>query len=485
MLSIKEQYLVDWLLNKEGYVAYEDLASVLNVTVRTIYNYLDRLNDYLDENGLVLDKKRGHGIRLVPKINQGNKSVEERKNSIFYRREVMKLFLLFHFRHKTSINQLCQVFFMTKTSVQNDLVYIEEELDQFQLKLKKDYLGTELIGKRKNIKSAFVNSVHKYGSSIIYDNRDILSGNEMYSLKILVREFRSAVIDGLARTEQKYSYRFDFDFIQSLLIHLMIDYLLFGKENIQREENCWDTPGRYFCEYLENEVGYQFSSNFSKDRIVQYLEFFAAYDQKKVPSIFQDVSHNIRDDFEKVLGVNYLEICNDQEFSYLIFNIARRMEHRVAVFHPLLHEIKQDNGLEFLMLRLLFATQECYQVNIDDDETSFVLIDLLNLKKEIRPKISYELNIEGSSNTQKFIQNRFISSMSFCNFELVSKLQIATKNRIIFEKNCEFEKISLSTLKMDIFNRSHELLLIKEIKDQLKMRTNLLLNERFIIDKIT
>ena len=104
MLTSNEHYLLEQLLIKEDYQTYEELAQSLRLSVRSIRNLLAKLQPYFEQNNLELVKKYGFGVKLVSQLTNEKNLIKSVDTSLTYRREVMKLILLFNFRKNTSIN---------------------------------------------------------------------------------------------------------------------------------------------------------------------------------------------------------------------------------------------------------------------------------------------------------------------------------------------------------------------------------------------
>src|SRR5699024_7277850 len=174
MLKENEERLYNLLIISEDYKTFDDLANEMNVTKRTIYNLIERIEPFVKKNNFFIDRKYGFGIKVSVIDKDFEKNGENNiHTSIDYRRELIKLKLIFDYKNLTSINEICNEFNLTKNSVILDLNFIEYELKRYNLKLQKNHLGTKIVGKRKNLKAAIIDSCHKFGTDIIYKNYDL------------------------------------------------------------------------------------------------------------------------------------------------------------------------------------------------------------------------------------------------------------------------------------------------------------------------
>ncbi|MDO2232203.1 helix-turn-helix domain-containing protein, partial [Escherichia coli] len=67
--------------------------------------------------------------------------------------EILK-YLLLNSNNITSINQLADKYYVSKTSIVNDFKYIEAWIKEYNLKLNKTLEGTKIIGKEVDIRKS-------------------------------------------------------------------------------------------------------------------------------------------------------------------------------------------------------------------------------------------------------------------------------------------------------------------------------------------
>ena len=73
------------LIESDMYLSIEELASSLNVSKRTIYNDIEKINHWLtDEYGSQIEKVRGKGIFIRDKVKLEIRSSIDRENISYY-----------------------------------------------------------------------------------------------------------------------------------------------------------------------------------------------------------------------------------------------------------------------------------------------------------------------------------------------------------------------------------------------------------------
>ncbi|NJJ46151.1 HTH domain-containing protein, partial [Clostridioides difficile] len=81
-------------------------------------------------------------------------SKENKSLSVEQRRMEILKYLLLNSNNITSINQLADKYYVSKTSIVNDFKYIEAWIKEYNLKLNKTLEGTKIIGKEVDIRKS-------------------------------------------------------------------------------------------------------------------------------------------------------------------------------------------------------------------------------------------------------------------------------------------------------------------------------------------
>ncbi|ETU12295.1 helix-turn-helix domain-containing protein [Enterococcus faecalis] len=453
MLTFNEQRLLEQLLKEEEFQTFDALASHLGLSVRTVRNLLNKLEPTFQQNHLRLSKKYGVGIKLISEKQSFREISENIHTSIVVRREVLKLMLLFYYRKKVSINQLSQVFFLTKSSVLADLKIVEKELAVYNLKIVRSHQGTELLGHRTDIKSAIIDSVHLVGTAFIFENRAYLSKNQFYCQKILVSEFKNVILSGIRLISIKYSYSFNEDFIQTLVIQLMVDILLFGKQMNEKQSKDGSDPATDFQLYLEQTLGFTFSNQYNPNRIGEYLAA-CEYRKPQKSSPLHEIAKQVLTSYQDLQQVRMDTSNLIDKIADNIGQIKQRNHYRMSVFHPLLNDLQLNFGKEFIALRFCFLAIEKRVGYVSDDELCFLLVTILNTPQRYKPQLTARLASNGSSEYRQFIKRELQRNLSDVQVFLNEEVSIADW-QFIFSKNKQLKKLADDNIKFDVFNKSH------------------------------
>lgn len=178
MLTSRQVEFIKLLLEEHEYRPIKYFTKKLNVSDKTLQKDLKDISNYISKFDINIEAKRGQGILIsndantnIDLINNLNiNSKDKNIISIEQRRvEILKMLLL-NSNSSTSINQLSEKYYVSKTSIVNDLKYIEEWLKNYNIILSKTLEGTKIIGKEANIRKSI--------ASLLEDMLDHNDGQE-------------------------------------------------------------------------------------------------------------------------------------------------------------------------------------------------------------------------------------------------------------------------------------------------------------------
>ncbi|GIO27027.1 BglG family transcription antiterminator [Ornithinibacillus bavariensis] len=167
-LTSRERKIIEFLAQEQGVVSVKEIATVLDVSERTIHRDLKNIVEVLSDYQLEISKKSGAGIKLSGSIEAKHKLLkaiaglplieftpEERRaiilSTLLEAKEPIKLFTL--------ANEL----FVTIATISHDLDQIELELKEYNLELiRKRGYGVEIIGEEIKKRAVLSQIITKY-----------------------------------------------------------------------------------------------------------------------------------------------------------------------------------------------------------------------------------------------------------------------------------------------------------------------------------
>jgi|GEM_PF-1638896 len=206
----RQKKMLRFMLVNKGIVLIDDLAQIFTIGRRTVSRDLDTLDKWLSLRGARLMRKPNQGIQvltfgsnadeLLELINQPDSYLESLPPAL--RQKLILLYLLFNNR-EIKISDIADTFFISDTSVWNDLNQIEEEIlsESFILERQKG-VGIRLNGEESDIRLKFLSIITEIFSSrtiipYLYalkeDNESSLETNQF---KLLMRRLKFPVNSG-------------------------------------------------------------------------------------------------------------------------------------------------------------------------------------------------------------------------------------------------------------------------------------------------
>jgi len=165
MINERQLRLFDILNNSDEYLPSKKLADELKVSTKTIFFDLSKLSSCIDKYELRIEKKPRYGLNLVgtheqrqivkeqlfrlyEKENQDKFSPSIRRQEFF-----KKLFLS---SEKISLQELAFQYYVSKSSILNDLEYISMITEKYNVKISTIDNRITIVGEELSIQSAAV-----------------------------------------------------------------------------------------------------------------------------------------------------------------------------------------------------------------------------------------------------------------------------------------------------------------------------------------
>ncbi|QTN00653.1 PRD domain-containing protein [Sediminibacillus dalangtanensis] len=233
-LDKRSTAMLTQIVHSELYIPVEKLAEQFNVSRRTVYNDLDKINFWLKENkiseiqqiraaGLYLEKQAKREIMrklLVFPVYYYELSPEERKAWLvtYFLASAKPLFL----------KDLIAITRVSRNTVLEDLKSLREELDSYRLKLtSRRKLGYQVVGKETDIRRALINYIamikpQQGWYSLIHDQAFEADKEEDSNYMIFDQTELKRIYRELSRCEQRLGIQFTDEVLNILVIRFYL-----------------------------------------------------------------------------------------------------------------------------------------------------------------------------------------------------------------------------------------------------------------------
>lgn len=153
--------LLKLLINAKGFTTIASLAKSFNVSRRSIYNDIDRINDYLNKHYQTsITKIYGKGIYLADELKESLRSSSSDEMNPYYefdRKERLRwiyLYISCDFEKAVFVDNLCNLLRVSRNTILNDLHGLKTELEPYNIAIDFDIKhGYSLSGDEVDIRN--------------------------------------------------------------------------------------------------------------------------------------------------------------------------------------------------------------------------------------------------------------------------------------------------------------------------------------------
>lgn len=226
MTNRRVDTLLRYLINQDDYVPVKTIALFLNVSTKTVYRDLELVKSI---DGIDIEIKRGTGVKINlldgAFLENYEKSVELGESNSQRRKEII-IKLLKQSDERTSVQKLSEEYYVSQTSILNDLKYIKSWLNSFNISLESDYDGTSIVGSEKDIRNAYNSALMPLTHDFTYVLSPSESRIEDSTLNILSKEFGYDNVDYVELLVGNLEESLGFEIVDPYYINLITHILI-------------------------------------------------------------------------------------------------------------------------------------------------------------------------------------------------------------------------------------------------------------------
>lgn len=473
-------------MKQKGYQTAKVYASEFNVSERTIYSDLKKIENVLNFKGYELEKKSGVGIWIrEKKTNHADtQEISELDKYTIYgrRKEIMKL-LLFE-KQNVTIEALSEMFLVSKSSITNDLKFIEKKLTlRNRVRLVSDYKGTRLEGTEEEIQKVFF----EFNQYILEESGFFLFDEEK-SLDILSFYYGVDIVSVCSRVLFSY-IKAEVGYISEQYIinvlNMMVILIYRRKKGycLKKENDSASSDGLSFTLHksatnMLEKISIRLNFNYSLKEVEYLSNILISNKFEKVSSnekmslivnkIIQKVGESISFDFEK----------DDKLKKQLLTHIPAmiyRLKLGVRTRNPFISQIKQEFRVVFDVIWVALSE---YEKNLGgrltEDEIGFLALYFQSAIE--RSKVSKKILIVCPTGiaTSELLLNRVKNILP--SFDMVEVASVKEAKNI----NLTEVDFIISTANVDIKNKK-VVLVSPLLNDQDIKNISETYNESFIL----
>lgn len=475
--------IIEFLLQGNDYQPVKDISEYMKCSIKTVRNDLDLIEEYLANDGIALEKKHGVGIKLSlsseekMKLNlivNSNKNISISQLSIEARR-IKILSELLNNSGNTSIHKLSEKYYISKTSIVNDLKDIEGTLIPYRLKLERSQQGTRIVGNEVDIRKAIVNLI----DVLIYSNDKLINSSTSYridnvTLRELSKQFGEAnvtiVEKILKETEKNLDYMIGEPYYINIVTHILILIKRIRGGN-SLSQSCDSDKKETTDEKIydvSNKMGELIESNFKLNLPNEEIFFIYQYlvssgvgfsslklrTEKLLSGTGQRTKEIAKEMIEFCSNILQVDLNIDKQlYKNLILHLKpmiNRIKYKILIKNPLLDEIKREFHMVFDMIGLVMLTiSEKFNLNyISEDEIAYLVLYFQTAMEQSMSQKRVIVVCSSGIGTSHLLRNRI--KKSFPDWDIVDVVPLSC-----LESEIDLESIDfiISTVKIGNVNK--------------------------------
>lgn len=362
-------------------------AKRLNVSERTIYSDLEKVAQVSQEYGFYIEKKQGVGIKIhstpvKKESNREDKTVSNINYGVKERRVKIIELLLFN-SGKVTFQNLSDYFFVSKSSIHADLLYIKENfLNSTTVQLISDMRGTRVDGSEEQFQNtfvlfnSFVDQIEKKNEMFLGNHQQKHSVFKRYYGEILVQTCQRILYDFVKVHLEEISESYLYNVLNRLIV---LSYRSSKGHHIEETEKIHSSKA---LSYEKNELLSQISNilgiKFSKGDI-QYFNKHAEANKivkKEIDIKFLPVIEKALTRLSEMLRIDFAadNVLKNQlakHFPPMVY----RLKNNIIIENPFLTQIKNEFGLMYDITWFVMSSfEEELGIHFTDKEIGFLMI---------------------------------------------------------------------------------------------------------------
>ena len=397
-MNARQIFLLEFLLKQHEYLSANQLAEKYGVSTKTVYQDIDKLNDFFDEGelksridkvprkGIKLsadeERKKIHSLLLVNKHESGVQdfSPEYRESELIKR--------LFINQEDLDIYDFAEEMYVTESTVHRDIDKLEKNLGQFNLKIRIKHDQLFVDGDEWNIRKALQSYVIQVQSL----------GREENIERFFLEKDIEICNEAISRLSQKYHHQFSEEY--SCL--LLVECLVFKKRT--EHNNCFTERTSNLINDLNHLEVYFFSGELLESIINKSFSEISPYEIEAMAysllaygfsiqsaDYIQSIDHQVNELIQKVSNLLSLDLSKDNHLKLMLSNhiskMIFRLRNQIYITNPALEEIKKQYSSLFNVIWIAIrGLSKYYEINISNEELAFIVIHFqLAIEKIVKP----------------------------------------------------------------------------------------------------
>lgn len=214
IFSNKEQEIINILLNSKSMITAEKISELTNVSVKTIYRRIKKINSQSHSGNEIIISERGRGLLIDNDEYQQTIHLEKIQGEYPSRQMEVIFSLLLNSPHYTSIEQIYSQQFVSDETIRLDIQKIREILIPYQLKLNKRKEEFRISGNEEQIR--------KLMAEILNTKKILLNDTYLTKTSMMTYQDIDFITNQLMEIESKLNTQISYPYNENIFIHMYV-----------------------------------------------------------------------------------------------------------------------------------------------------------------------------------------------------------------------------------------------------------------------
>lgn len=379
------------LVESDKYLSIKELAESLNVSKRTIYNDIEKINDWLtDMHDSRIEKVHGLGLYISQEIKSAIRSSMNLENVSYYeyskgeRQIWIFLLLSLDINSPYFIDSFQTLFKVSRNTVIDDIKQVRDELNNHDIAIKslisEGYLieGDEIYIRQMIMESIQYLSQRNHSSpedSFQVILPELINSTDIHLVEDMLRAYEKE--SGVEITEdiRPMISTWMFCFLQRLKNNKTLSLYHSEKEAIKTAPE-FKIANKIFNQYIEN-ITEDESVYLTRILLGAKINFSKSSDYEVEDILnLENTVNKLIDNFQQKAAVIFPE--RNALYQHLLLHMKPayyRIKYRINISNPLKNKIKQDYKEIFSITRqIIQPVEKLVGQKINDDELAYIAI---------------------------------------------------------------------------------------------------------------
>ena len=398
----RQRALMDALLETHDYQPVSYYAERLGCSEKTIRNDLEAFA----MRGVQIKRVTGRGILLIEAGNDLQKELPPDTDVVMTttQRRIKILFdLLKGTEEDNSIQKFADRYWVSKTSIVNDLFIIEKRIQKYGITLRKDVHGTRIAGEEASIRKALADLIN-----VFVDKKETLlerpyshvDEDTLNELKKHFAEINISFVEKLVYEAERYlGFEITEPYYINLVTHLLIAIdRIKNHQIIEKNEEVAGVRNQSFykaAQIIARKIEYKFSLTMNESEVLYIYRYLTS--SGGVSKRYASDLAGSRDQ-AAALGSDIIESCQEifpLRFSFsqrlyetLLLHIRpmlHRLEYGVAIKNPILDDFRKEFPDVMTLLNLIVVKLRIkyHLPEINEDEVGYLAVYFQNAIEDV------------------------------------------------------------------------------------------------------